>query len=239
VFARSGAWADRVGEGPRALWPESAGTAAPVSERLRFADLRLLGQLLGTYLLLEAKDGLVLVDQHAAHERVLYERLRAAWLAGGAERQALLLPVTVEIDPARLAALAAGEGALALLGFEVEEFGAGTAVIRAVPALLADREPSALLRGLADQLLGAPDPDLAGAGAEGPAAVRALESADRLFASLACHAARRAGDVLEPREQRALLDALDGVPWAPCCPHGRPVAVPLAVAEIERRFGRR
>ena len=68
--------------------------------------------------------------------------------------------------------------------------------------------------------------------------MRLLEAADRLFASLACHAARRAGDVLAPGEQRALLDGLDAIPWAPTCPHGRPVAVPISLAEIERRFGR-
>jgi DNA mismatch repair ATPase MutL len=71
------------------------------------------------------------------------------------------------------------------------------------------------------------------------AALRALAPADRVIATLACHAARRKGDVLDPREQRALLDALDAIPWAPCCPHGRPVVVPFAFAEIERRFGRR
>jgi DNA mismatch repair protein MutL len=106
-----------------------------------------------------------------------------------------------------------------------------------VPALLAGRDPATLVRSLADELHGLPEGRLGAH--EGPAAVRSLESADRIFASLACHAARRAGDVLEAREQRALLDALDGVPWAPCCPHGRPVAMPLPLAEIERRFGRR
>ena len=94
--------------------------------------------------------------------------------------------------------------------------------------------PGPLVRDLADELV---------AGGDAPDALRpesrSLEAADRLFAQLACHSARRKGDVLDPREQRVLLDALDAIPWAPTCPHGRPVAVPFDLAEIERRFGRR
>jgi DNA mismatch repair protein MutL len=204
----------------------------------RFADLRCVGQLLGTYLVLEDKGGLLLVDQHAAHERVLYERMRRAWLEGGVERQALLAPACVELDEAARAALEAAGAGLASLGFEIESFGPGAVLVRAMPALLAGRDPAALVRSLADELhsgaleAGAPPAPAGGA------SVRLLEAADRLFASLACHAARRAGDVLAPGEQRALLDALDAIPWAPTCPHGRPVAVPIALAEIERRFGR-
>jgi DNA mismatch repair protein MutL len=96
-----------------------------------------------------------------------------------------------------------------------------------------------LLRGLADELAsGALAQSGADPSAGEGASVRLLEAADKLFASLACHGARRAGDVLPPGEQRALLDALDAIPWAPTCPHGRPVAIPLSLAEIERRFGR-
>jgi DNA mismatch repair protein MutL len=210
---------------------EPSGEAAPV----RFGDLRLLGQLLATYLVAEAKDRLLLIDQHAAHERVLYERLRADWMARGVERQGLLAPVPVALEPRQLAALEA-EGAepLERLGFELEAFGADAIAVRAVPALLADRDPVDLVRGLIDELAGG-----AASGARGRAAVRALPAADRIFATLACHASRRKGEVLDAREQRALLDALDAIPWAPTCPHGRPVCVPLELAEIERRFGRR
>jgi DNA mismatch repair protein MutL len=111
-------------------------------------------------------------------------------------------------------------------------------LVRALPALLGPRDPAALVRSLAEELrsgaLEGGEAPVAGGGAS----VRLLEAADRLFASLACHAARRAGDVLAPAEQRALLDALDAIPWAPTCPHGRPVAVPIGLGEIERRFGR-
>jgi DNA mismatch repair protein MutL len=106
--------------------------------------------------------------------------------------------------------------------------------VRAVPALLAGRDPASLIRNLADELQGAggeADPLRLGS--------RALEAADRLFASLACHGARRKGEVLSAGEQEALLDAVDAIPWAPTCPHGRPVIVPIELAEIERRFGRK
>jgi DNA mismatch repair protein MutL len=224
LFATRADAADSVREGPQ---PEAE------AFRVRLADLRLIGQLLATYLVLEAKDQLVLVDQHAGHERVLYERLRAEWLARGVERQGLLAPLAVELEPRAFAALAGQGDALARLGFEVEPFGEQTVALRSVPALLAGRDPAALLRSLADALA-------EGEGGLAPAsALRSLGPADRLFATLACHAARRRGDLLDPREQRALLDALDAIPWAPTCPHGRPVVVPIALHEIERRFGRR
>jgi DNA mismatch repair protein MutL len=212
---------------------EAAPPSEPLDPRPRFADLRLLGQWLSTYLLLEAKDQLLLVDQHAAHERVLYERLRGEWLARGVERQALLAPLAVELEPRAAAALEEHMDEALRLGFELERFDDATFALRALPALLADRDPAGLLRSLADELA-------AGAGALGDAtAIRALTPADRAFATLACHSARRKGDRLEPTEQRALLDALDAIPWAPTCPHGRPVAVPVELHEIERRFGRR
>jgi DNA mismatch repair protein MutL len=200
----------------------------------RFADLRLLGQLLSTYLVLETKEQLLLVDQHAGHERVLFERLRSEWLERGIESQGLLTATTLRLEPTPLAALIECREAVAQLGFDFEPFGDATVAIRAVPALLAGRDPGELVRNLAEELAEA------GAGADAlRAGSRSLEAADRVFASLACHSARRRGDVLSPQEQRALLDAMDAIPWAPCCPHGRPVAVPFELAEIERRFSRR
>jgi DNA mismatch repair protein MutL len=207
------------------LLPEPSGS-------FRLGDLTLLGQLAATYLLLEGKDELLLLDQHAAHERVLYERLRASLLAEGAARQGLLVPLVVELAPAPLAALLEHAALAESLGFETAPFGDGAVALRTVPSLLGERDPAGLLRTLADELAATP----AGSAV---AALRALGPADRVLATLACHAARRKGDVLDPREQRALLDALDAIPWAPTCPHGRPVVVPIALAEIERRFGRR
>jgi DNA mismatch repair protein MutL len=214
------------------LDPEQV-VASSEDTRVRFGELRLLGQLLATYLLIEGKQDLLLVDQHAAHERVLYEQLRAAWLAHGVERQALLAPLAVQLEPRALAVLAERAEDAARLGFEVDPFGEDTLAVRTVPALLAGHDPAGLVRGLADAWL-------EGEGVFSAASdVRSLVPADRSFATLACHAARRKGDPLDPREQRALLDALDAIPWAPTCPHGRPVVVPFTNAEIERRFGRR
>ncbi len=213
-----------------ALPGTTRGEVAP----LRFGDCTLVGQVLGTYLVVEGKDSVLLVDQHAAHERVLYERLRAAWLEHGVERQGLLAPATLEIEPAAAALLHEHAETVERLGFEIEPFGEAAVAVRAVPALLADRSPSLLVRGLADELRSAGAAD---AGAD-PSA-RMLSEADRILATLACHSSRRAGEVLVAAEQRALLESLDTIPWAPTCPHGRPVAVPLDRAEIERRFGRR
>ena len=195
----------------------------------RFRELRVLGQLLGSYVLLEARDGLLLVDQHAAHERVLYERLRASWLAGKLPRQALLVPTTFELALAAVAACDRNLAWLELLGFELEAFGERSVVLRAVPELFAGRDPQPLVRELAEQLLAE--------GGEGRAR-RPLDAADRMFATIACHAARRAGDVLPLDELRALVGELDTIPWAPTCPHGRPIAMPLSKNEIERRFAR-
>ena len=216
-FARDGLPVAETASSPR-------DSAAP-----RFGELRVIGQLLGTYVLLEGRDGLLLVDQHAAHERVLYERLRAAWLAGKLPRQALLVPATFELAPSAVAACDRNTSWLAQLGFEVEAFGDRSVVLRAVPEIFAGRDPHPLLRELSEQLVAE--------GGEGRAN-RPLDAADRIFASVACHAARRAGDVLHIDELRALVAELDAIPWAPTCPHGRPVATPLARAEIERRFGR-
>ncbi|MCG8591499.1 MAG: DNA mismatch repair endonuclease MutL [Proteobacteria bacterium] len=209
--------------------PASQAPARP----FRFSELTLLGQLRATYLLAEGKEGLVLVDQHAAHERVLYERLRAEWVASRVERQGLLMPLHLELDPAGVAALGEATETLAGLGFEVEAFGETAVVVRAVPALLGHHDPAALVRGLAAELRERPLRRDEGAGG-----VRRLPALDSLFASMACHSARRAGEALVEAEQRALLDALDAIPWAPTCPHGRPVAVLLSSGEIERRFGR-
>lgn len=201
----------------------------------RFAELRSLGQLLATYLVLEAEDGLLLIDQHAAHERVLYERLRAGFATGGVARQGLLTPLALELEPAAGAALGAQGPALEALGFELEAFGDTTVLVRAVPALIAHRDPAPLVRALADELRRADGAaDLATA-----ARVRWLAALDHAFATLACHAARTKGERLGAQEQQALLAALDEIPWAPTCPHGRPVAVPVSLSEIERRFGRR
>jgi DNA mismatch repair protein MutL len=216
--------------GPLVAQPgrEAAGAA-----RLRFADLRLIGQMLASYLVLEGEDGMILIDQHAAHERILYERLRAGWLAAGVERQGLLVPVQADLSAAAVEALEEASATVEQLGFEVERFGDTAVVIRAIPALLSGHDPAGLVRDLADEVSRGE-----GAGGTGAARTRWLAAADRIFATLACHSARRFGDLLPAEEQRAILEGLDTIPWAPTCPHGRPVATRLTRAEIERRFSR-
>ena len=224
------------GEFPAAALPDAARPpqnldAAPAAERagLRFATLPLLGQLRATYVLLEGPAGLLLIDQHAAHECVLYEQLRSGFRAGRVPRQALLMPVTVELTPTLAARLRDFSPAAEAFGFELEPFGENEIVVRATPALLERGDPAALVAQLAEEL---------GSRELRSAELRAPAAAEALFASLACHSARRAGERLHRDEQVALLQALDGIPWSPTCPHGRPVAIDLPVGEIERRFGR-
>ncbi len=202
--------------------------------RVVFGAMRRLGQFRATYLLLEAEDALLLVDQHAAHERVLYEGLRARWFEGAIERQPLLLPRSVELDAPAFASLLDASSTVEKLGFEIEPFGASSVVVRAIPALLEGRDPAMLVQSLAEELHAAE-----ALGVSLKLDSRVLDAVDALFASLACHGARRKGEVLNEREQIELLRALDRIPWAPTCPHGRPVAVPLTLHEIERRFLRR
>jgi DNA mismatch repair protein MutL len=228
----AGDWLFAGAAGPAPAGATAMPAPGPEARPFRFGELRLLGQLHGTYLLLEAKEGLLLLDQHAAHERVLYEGLRAAWHRAGVPRQALLVAETLELEPAAQSALLEQIGQVEALGYELEPFGAGAVIVRAVPALLADRDPLGGLRSPAEELRESPG------GAAPSAGSRWLDAADRWFASMACHSARRAGEVLAAAEQRALADSLDAIPWAPTCPHGRPVAIPIPAAEIARRFGR-
>jgi DNA mismatch repair protein MutL len=211
--------------------PEPGIAPPPVAS---FGSLPLLGQLRASYLLAETEDGLIVVDQHAAHERILYEGLRRQWLESGVARQGLLTPTTVSLAPGAIAAL---EGATQLaerLGFEIEAFGEGAVLVRAVPAELAGQDVASLVTELAAALEEAPRE-----GESDASAIRWLPSLDRLFATLACHSARRFGDRLPEAEQQAILKGLDAIPWAPSCPHGRPVAILIRHEDLETRFRRR
>jgi len=224
--------------------PQSAGEAgsvasnAPARAPFAFSGLRYLGQALGLYLVLEDDAGIILVDQHAAHERVLFERLRRAVLEDKLERQSLLVPLSVELSRADAETLEAHSELLARAGIELEPGAAslrGTvhAALRSVPALLADRRGTLWPELLAEtaRALAEPAPREARDGLE-----RALHD---LLATSACHAAVRKGDRLELREVEALLAALDETLWFPNCPHGRPILSALDRGELERRFLRR
>lgn len=191
-----------------------------------FGALRYLGQLDKTYLVCEAAGELVLVDQHAAHERVAFQRLRDRYRERSMPVQRLLFPARVELSAAEAAVVDESAGDLAALGFELEPFGGATYAIKAAPAGLRGEAPEQVLR----DLLG----DLAERG--GSRAV--TDRVDRLLATIACHSVVRAGDTLSPREAEALLASMDGVDYRAHCPHGRPVLLRISVAEIARRFGR-
>ena len=225
-----------VGGGLAAEQPSEPYAAAPAP--FAFSKLRYLGQALGLYLVLEHERGLVLLDQHAAHERVLFEQLRRALLEGTLARQELLLPLELELARADAETLAAHAELLARAGIELElgapKLAGGVAArLRALPALVAERAGTRwdeLLRETA-ALLREPSEGEAREGLE-----RALHD---LLATAACHAAVRKGDRLDPRAVAALLAALDEEIWFANCPHGRPLALSLGEDELERRFLRR
>jgi DNA mismatch repair protein MutL len=191
-----------------------------------FGVLTIIGQLLNTYLLCEAPDGLIIIDQHAAHERILFETLRAEMTSASLPRQELMLPETVELSGAESAWLAEALPRFALLGFVVEPFGPNTFVVRAVPASALREEPLALLRALVAE-------GCAAAGQPGTDTMM-----ERLLQLLACRLAIKAGQRLTVQEIRSLLCQLDGLDRSSTCPHGRPLWWKLTMREVERLFGR-
>ncbi|MCR9093801.1 MAG: DNA mismatch repair endonuclease MutL [bacterium] len=248
VFARGDASVDRVAEtatSPPAFEAPTGGhsgsvlvvpgarsdESAPVSS---FGALSILGQLRASYILAETADGLMVIDQHAAHERILYENLRKGWLERGVARQGLLTPLTVELAPSAVAAIGEAPEIVARLGFEIEPFGDDAVLVRAIPAEISGQDVGELVTELASAL-----DDVEGGDEADENVVRWLPSLDRLFATMACHSARRFGDRLPREEQEAILAGLDTIPWAPTCPHGRPVAILLSHADLELRFRRR
>jgi DNA mismatch repair protein MutL len=184
-------------------------------------------QLHGTYILAETAAGIVLVDQHAAHERIVHERMKAALASRGVARQVLLLPEVVELDPSLAARLVARADELAEFGLVLEGFGAGAVVVREVPALLPGLEIAALVRDLGEEL------------AEWDATLSLKERIDSVCGTLACHTSVRAGNRLSQAEMDALLRQMEATPNSGQCNHGRPTYVSLALADIERLFGRR
>ncbi len=184
-------------------------------------------QLHDAYILAETADGLILVDQHAAHERLVYERMKAELAANGVARQGLLLPEVVELDPAAVEQLQERRTELAGLGLVLERFGAEAVLVRELPALLGSAEVGRLVRDLADDLA-AIDQDVS------------LHAAlHRVCATLACHGSVRAGRRLSLAEMNALLRQMEATPHSGQCNHGRPTYVSLSRADIERLFGRR
>jgi DNA mismatch repair protein MutL len=187
-----------------------------------------VAQILDTYVLAVAADGaLVIIDQHAAHERLTEERLRAEFEAGGVACQALLMPVVVDVSVMEAARLLGHAALLARLGLEIEAFGPGAILVRGVPAALKNPDAAALIRDLAEEF----------AESETPVALEAR--LDAALARLACHRSIRAGRRLSAEEMSALLRAMEATPRAATCSHGRPTFLKLTRAELEKMFGRR
>ncbi|QDO95826.1 DNA mismatch repair endonuclease MutL [Ferrovibrio terrae] len=185
------------------------------------------GQLHETYIVAQTADGIVIVDQHAAHERLVYERMKVNLEAGKVPRQALLLPEVVELTEAEASRLAARATELAELGLILEGFGAGAVVVREVPALLGDVAVQNLVRDLADAI------------AEYGNVLPLKEKLEEVCGTMACHGSVRAGRRLTLDEMNALLRQMEATPHSGQCNHGRPTYVELKLADIEKLFGRR
>jgi DNA mismatch repair protein MutL len=184
-------------------------------------------QLHETYIVAQTADGIVIVDQHAAHERLVYERMKHELAARGIARQALLIPEIVELEGAAADRLIGRRDELAELGLVIEAFGAGAIVVREVPALLGVADVKGLVRDLADEL------------AEFGQALSLKERLEEICGTMACHGSVRAGRLLTAAEMNALLREMEATPHSGQCNHGRPTYVELKLADIERLFGRR
>ena len=213
--------------------PGAANPNAEAPRRAFFSAMSYLGQLHRTYLLCEHEKELVLIDQHAAHESLAFQRLKRAYRKEGLRAQRLLFPLSIELDP-ELAALCEDEApALARLGFELRPFGGRSFALTTAPDTVeygrgakVYQDPERVLRKVLEDFL-----------AHGSSEALAARE-ENILATVACNSVVRAGDVLDEMKARALLQSMDEETYVPHCPHGRPVLVRMAVAEIEKRFGR-
>jgi DNA mismatch repair protein MutL len=206
--------------------PAAAVVPAASDTPAGFGPLMLLGQFRDTFIIAVDEDGIAIIDQHVAHERVLFERITERLTAGRLESQRLLEPMLLELPPGARQALVARAADLDRLGFEVEEFGGDALRVSAVPALLRREDSHAALRALAEDLEGLDR----GAGVE--------EALKRIAATTACHAAVKANYALTPEKMAHILEELWRTAYSTICPHGRPVMLRLSRREIERNFQR-
>jgi DNA mismatch repair protein MutL len=210
-----------------ALDPSAPPQAEPEPTLEHFPLGAARAQLHGTYVVAQTSDGIVIVDQHAAHERLVYERMKQALADGGVKRQLLLLPEVVELDSAQAEELARRRDELAALGLVLEAFGSGAVIVREVPALLGDTDIAGLVKDLAEEI------------AELGAGFSLAERLESVCGTLACHGSVRAGRRLNAAEMNALLRQMEATPHSGQCNHGRPTYVELKLGDIERLFGRR
>jgi DNA mismatch repair protein MutL len=225
LYAPQPGLAGIAGAAPAAHAAPPPDAVAETLERYPLGAAR--AQLHETYIVAQTSAGIVIVDQHAAHERLVYERMKEKLQDGGVSRQMLLLPEVVELDEPSVARLAARAEELAELGLVLEAFGPGAVVVREVPALLGEVDVTGLVRDLADEI------------AEYGEALALKERLEEVCGTLACHGSVRAGRRLSQSEMNALLREMEATPHSGQCNHGRPTYVELKLADIERLFGRR
>jgi DNA mismatch repair protein MutL len=214
----------------RGLFPEenlfSGATASEAREHTTgYGSLRYVGQVRGTFLICEGEDGLYVLDQHAAAERVTFERLKKSYAARGVAMQRMLVPEVVELSPSDVAMLEENAEEVSRLGVEVRAVGDSAVAVHGVPDLLVRAEPERLVRDLVAEVSRAAGRPFRGA-------------VDLVLATMACHGSVRAGDAISPAEVQALLRALDEVDFGGHCPHGRPLVMRMTFAELERKVGR-
>ena len=206
----------------------TAAATAPAPEALLDRPLGAArAQLHETYIVAETRGSVVIVDQHAAHERLVYERMKAMLANGGVARQGLLIPEIVDMEPDEAALLVDWSDELAELGLALEAFGPGADAVREVPALLGRVDAKALVRDLLANVL------------SGAGTVALRDRLEAVCSRMACHGSVRAGRRLTPDEMNALLRDMEATPFSGQCNHGRPTYVELQRADIERLFGRR
>jgi DNA mismatch repair protein MutL len=214
----SGQW-----QSPRMIMDSEPAFVVAQLPTMELPVLRVLGQLANTYIIAEGPDGLYLIDQHAAHERILYDRISAQWAQKEVEVQGLLQPITIEFSPREEETLRASKEFLAEFGFTIEHFGNRSYMIRAVPALMAKVNIIEIITALLDTLASKESPN---------------PWEEKIAQSLACHGAIRAGQQLSNEEMRELIKQLEQTKQPRACPHGRPTMIHLSSHQLEKEFGR-
>jgi DNA mismatch repair protein MutL len=219
-------WALNYNVGPAARMVDTQSTPIP-ENNLRYPLGAARGQIKNTYVIAETDDGLVIVDQHAAHERLVHERMKAALATNGVARQLLLVPEVVEMDDTACDLIESRAGELSELGLIVERFGPRAILVREFPAMLGQADIQGLVRDLADEVQSF------------GAALSLKEKLEEITGTMACHGSVRAGRRLLPDEMNALLREMEATPHSGQCNHGRPTYVKLSLKDLEKLFGRR
>jgi len=214
----SGQW-----QSPRMVMDNEPAFVVDQLPTMELPVLRVLGQLTNTYIIAEGPNGLYLIDQHAAHERILYDRISAQWAQKEVEVQGLLQPITIELSPREEEPLRASKEFLAEFGFTIEPFGNRSYMIRAIPALMAKANIIEIINELLDSLASKESPN---------------PWEEKIAQSLACHGAIRAGQQLSNEEMRELIKQLEQTKQPRACPHGRPTMIHLSSHQLEKEFGR-